>query len=227
MTTAANIISDALAEIGVIGASETPSAEDQSFCLRKLNQVLQRWSNSRLAFPTLTEITLVLNGAQAYTIGPTGGTVAARPISVRAASVVDSNGIEYLLQLIPRDEWDAIAQKDVSGGPPTFLWYEATPTNGTVRVYPKASGYTLRLDCQVLLASFTSASSVLTLPEGYESALTLTLADDIAAAFGKQTSADTRRRCAAAMSAIKTTNTEPAYLSVDLGSERFSIERGY
>lgn len=227
MTTAANIIADALIEIGVQGAADTTSAEDQSLCLRKLNQIMQRWSNSRLAVPVLTEISVPMTGAQTYTIGPSGVVVAARPIKAMSATAIDANGLEYPVSLYSRRDWDAIGLKNVTGGPPDIAWYQPSTPNGVLHVYPLSTAYTLKLDCMTLLASFPSASTTVVLPEGYESALTLNLADDIAAAFGKQTTADTRRRCAAAMAAIKATNTEPLYLDLGMRGQDFEIDRGY
>jgi hypothetical protein len=227
MTTAATIIADALIEIGVQGASDTTPAEDQALCLRKLNQIAQRWSNSRLAVPALTEIGIPMTGAASYSIGPTGAIVAARPIKAISATAIDVNGLEYPVSLYSRRDWDAIGQKNVTGGPPDVAWYQPSTPNGVLYVYPLSTDYTLKLDCLTLLSSFPSASTTVSLPEGYETALTLTLADDVAAAFGKQTTADTRRRCAAAMAAIKATNTEPLYLSVDGGGQDYEIERGY
>lgn len=228
MTTAIDIITDALAENGVVGAADPVSAEDATFCLRKLNQLLQRLSNSRQTIPALTQISVTLTGAESYTIGPTGGVVAARPIRVASATATDAGGVEYPVDVLPQEEYDAIAVKAVLGGPPDMVWYESTTPNGRVYVYPRASGYTLKLDCLVLLASFATTTTDVTLPEGYESLLVLMLADDIAAAYGKQTSQDTRRRLKAALTAVKTTNAEKLYLSAGMGAgSDFQFERGY
>lgn len=46
MTDTITIISDALLELGVINESETPSAEQGSHALRKLNQMLEEWEEA-------------------------------------------------------------------------------------------------------------------------------------------------------------------------------------
>lgn len=227
MTTANTIISDALAEIGVIGAAEEAQSEHLEFCLRKLNQLVQRLSNSRLAFPALVNVLVALTGAASYTVGPGGVAVAARPIRISNATATDAAGLETGVRLLTQAEWDGIVQKSLTGGRPDCIWYEATNTNGTVHVYPRASGYTLKIDCQVLLASFPNLVTQLLLPEGYETWLTLMLADDVATAFGKQTSPDTRRRMAAAAAGVRAVNAEPQYLDVGLGQRMFNIRRGY
>lgn len=226
MTTANTLIADALTEIGVLPAGQTASAEDAALGLRRLNQLVERWSNSRLFFPALVEISVPLNGAQSYTIGPTGVVVAARPIRVQSAKWVDSAGLETPAEIANAQTWDDITQKDVTGSP-DLLWYEATLGNGRVWVYPKASGYTLKMECLTLLQSFEQ-STVLTLPEGYESALMLTLACDLCRAYSRAVPPDLRAAAAAATRAIKRTNTEPMLLTVDLAAgEEYQIERGY
>lgn len=227
MSTALDIITDALTELGVVGAGDTVEPEDAALGLRRLNQVLQTWANSRLTIPALTEISVTLTTAQTYLIGPGGATATTRPVKVNTAKSRDSNGTEHPVYVINAAQWDDLAVKDVTGGPPLYVWYEATSTNGTAHVYPKAPGYTLVLDCQALLTSFASTSTSFTLPDGYEMALYLTLADALAVSYGKQLPPDTRRRMAGAVSAIKRTNTEPLLLRVTDEGQEYQIERGF
>lgn len=230
MTTARTIIQDALYEVGVNGIGDDVTAEDAALCLRKLNQILQRWSNMRLMLPVLTEIIVPLNGSQTYTIGPTGDVVASRPLKVMSASSVDQFGTEYPCNIINQELWDAISVKNVVGSPVSDIWYQATNISGTLNVYPKASSnYSLHLKCMVLLDSF-SLDTQIYLPEGYESALTLTLADDISGVFGRPMNPDLRRRATAAVRTIKRTNSEPLLMGTEAGmvqQRRFRIERGY
>jgi hypothetical protein len=225
MTRAATIISDALAEIGVIGANDVAEPEHAEFCLRKLNQILERWSNTRLAFPVARHISIALTGAQSYTLGPATSTV--RPIRIDRAHCVDSAGVRHDVDVITRADWDSIAVRDQFGGPPERVWYDAADTNATVNIYPRASGYTLNLECLTKLASFANTASTLTLPEGYALALTLSLATEVAAAFGTTATADTRRSLAASMAGLYATNAEPAYLQVGHTGREYRIERGY
>lgn len=227
MTTALQIITDALSEIGVVGAGDAVEPGDAALGLRKLNQVLQRWANMRLMLPVLAEVSVPMSGAASYTIGPTGAVVAARPVKVSAARAVDA-GVEYPVDVLGQALWDAIGVKDVTG-PVSAVWYQATNTDGTLHVYPKASSGHVKLRCLTVPESFTLAEAV-TLPEGYESALTLTLADDLSGVYGKQATPDLRRRATAAVRTVKRSNTEPLILGVDatlIGSPSFQIERGH
>ena len=227
MTTALTIITDALTELGAAELGQDLNAEDAALGLRKLNQIVQRYSNSRLMFPVLQAYSVTLTGAASYTVGPGGTPVTLRPLSVIRATATDSAGLEYPVRVVTQSEWDAIPQKAVTGGPPELVWYQASVTDGVIHVYPKATGYTLNLDAQGLLTGAMSLVTVLTLPEGYETLFTLALADDLAPSFQLQTPPDVRRRLAAAMRAIKRTNHVPVtanWQAVETGSY---IERGF
>ena len=184
----------------------------------------------RLMVPVLTEIIVPLTGVQTYSIGPMGDIVGPRPLRVLSASSVDNFGTEYPCNIINQELWDAISVKNVVGSPVSDIWYQATNTTGALHVYPKAaSNYQLHMKCMVLLDSMTLQDFV-ELPEGYESALTLTLADDMAGIYGKETPTDVRRRAVAAVRIVKRTNSEPLLMGTDAGmvqQRRFRIERGY
>ncbi len=225
---ALQIITAAMDELSLTESGQAIPAEDASKGLDRLNRILGKWSNMRLLFPTLTEISVTLTGAGSYTIGPTGDVVASRPIRVNSATTIDANGIEYPVEVYSRALWDSIGQKAVDGGPAWAVYYEAINTNGRIYVYPRANGYTLKLDCQVLLTSFPALTTDLTLPDGYADALVLALADSMAASYGLPVPGDIQRRHAAAVRAIKRTNAEPVLAAVDLvNAQDFMIERGY
>lgn len=229
MTTTLEIITDALAEIGVVGAADAVQPEDAALCLRKLNQILQRWANLRLMLPVLSEVTVPMTGAASYTIGPSGVVTTTRPVRVSAAVWVDGAGTETPVDVLGQALWDSIAVKAVTGSPVSAVWYQASNTNGTLHVYPRPSAGSLKLRCLSLLETLTIAE-VLALPDGYETALILTLADDVAGSYGKQSSPDLRRRATAAVRTVKRSNTEPLILGIDatgLGSRSFEVERGY
>lgn len=228
MTTALEIIADALAEIGAGEVGQEVPADDSALCLRHLNRLLGLWSNNPAMYPVLPSMAVTLNGAASYTIGPTGDVVATRPLRIDRATALDASGNEYHVNVLSRAEWDAIHVKDVDASPPSDIWYDAQNSNGRVYVYPKATGYTLSLKGPGLVATFASTSTVLALPEGYESALVLSLALSVAPSFRVQASADLRARAAGAVRAISRTNTEALLLDIGLaGGDSYIIERGY
>ncbi len=228
MTTALTLITDAMSQAGLTEAGQSLPAEESAYGLRVLNRMMGKWSQMRLLFPVLTEYSVPLTGAASYTIGPTGGVVGARPLKVNHATAIDANGLEYEVLVRNREQWDAIADKSLTGGPPVEIWYAAENTDGRVYVYPKASGYTLKLDAQALLASFPSLATDLELPEGYEAAIVPCLADELCSSYGVQTPADVLRRAAGGVRAIKRINHEPLTVTHELADgTAFMIERGY
>lgn len=216
-----------MAQANLAETGQDLSAEDAALGLRTLNRLMGKWSNMRLLFPVLAEYSVPMTGAASYTIGPTGGVVGLRPLKVNAATAVDAGGIEYPVSILTREQWDSIAVKAVTGGPPSAIWYSAENTDGRVYVYPLCTAYTLKLDCQALLSSFELVTDV-ALPDGYEAALVPCLADELCSSFGINTPGDVLRRAAGAVRAIKRTNAEPLRANHDLASGGdFMIERGY
>lgn len=231
MTTAQTIIEDAFSVVGLGEDGQTLPSIDAARGLRVLNRMMGRWSQMRLLFPALAQVNVPLTGAQTYTIGPTGAVVALRPIRINSATAVDAGGLELPVGMLTQGHWNGIAIKDLTGGPPCDIWYEPTLTNGTLHVYPKASGYTLRLDCQSLLTSFPTVGTTVSLPDGYEDAMVLCLGDALCSDYGMPTPSDVLRRMAGAMRAIKRANAEPLTTTHELagigaGSD-YIIERGY
>lgn len=228
MTTALDLVTDALLEIGVAESGQTVNAEDGAIGLRYLNRLLQRWSNAPAMFAVLPEVSVTLTGAASYTIGPTGGTVAARPLRIDSAVYVDAGGLESPVTVLSRAQWDAIAVKAVASSVVSDVWYDATVTNGTLHVYPKGTTGTLKAQGASLLTSFAGLSTVVTLPDGYESAIVPSLAIDLAPVFQVQVTKDLRIKATGAIRAIKRMNAEPLHLSVGLvGGQKYEIERGY
>lgn len=230
MTTALDLITDALSEIGVIGVGQSVPAEDAALSLRYLNRMVQRWSNTQMMMPVVAQVSVTLNGALSYTIGPSGADVtAARPISVVGAYSEDAGGIRYDCDVLSRQEWNAIGDPQTAGGPPDGVYYERTAgTTGRIYTHPKSTGYTLKLDCLSLITSYTLLTSV-TLPPGYESAIVLSLAEDLCGPFGKRADLDLKMRAKGARMVVKRTNAEPLLLKQELaaGEEYYEIERGY
>lgn len=228
MTTALDLITDALGELGVAQAGQTLSANDSALGLRVLNRLFQRWSNMRLLQPVLDELSVTMTGAASYVLGPGGSPAVARPLKVLSATYVDTGGLEYPVQIVAREQWDAIPNKADTGTYPSCIWYAAELTNGIVYTWPKSPSGTLKLDVLTNMQAL-GMSDTLTLPDGYEAAIVPTLADDLAAHYGEQTPADTRRRAAGAVRALKRTNHEPilAVQELAFAGQRADIQRGY
>lgn len=212
-TTAAVIISDALKEIQVIGEDETPSATMYSDSLRMLNRLLDTLSNvASFAFDN-TIRQLALTGQASFDIGPSGDIVALRPIKITSAFYTLGD-IDYPVDVVSIEEYDAIPYKGTIGSVPDLIAYNGVYPNGVVYVYPKCSGGTINLRTIDLVKTFAATSTNIDLPEGYEDAIMLKLAIRMAPSYGKTVSAETKLAAKVANKIVKRTNTVIPKLSL-------------
>lgn len=204
-TTAAVIISDALKEILVIGEGESPSATMLSDGLRMLNRLLDTFSNNPnwAYFASMEQ--KALTGQQSITIGPTGDIATTRPIKIETA-VVDRNGISYPVKVIDNEQYDILTYKALAGANTQAIYYEATYPNGTLYLYPVASGCTLKMRVLNSVKQFATTAVQIDLPEGYEDAIMLRLAVRMAPSYGKTISNETKQAARNAMKAVTATN---------------------
>jgi hypothetical protein len=183
MTTALNIIERALTDLTVLEGGGSASAQESADGLIYLNDLIQSWSNEGLTIYANTVDTLTLTGAVSYTMG-TGGTFSvARPVSVKSAYCTYS-GYDYPVDIISRDQYEAIADKDATSDIPTCVYVNYTYPYATVYVYPVPSSGTLSLSSDKPLTEQATAATVLSMPQGYERALRLNLAVELMPQYG-------------------------------------------
>ena len=104
------------------------------------------------------------------------------------------------------DKYDDLTYKALAGANTQAVYYEATYPNGTLYLYPIASGCTLKIRVLNSVKQFASTSVNIDMPEGYEDAIMLALAIRMAPSYGKQVNPDTKQAARRAMNAIKVTN---------------------
>ena len=205
-TTGLQIITDAFAEIGVIGEGETPNASMVALGLRILNRMLDSLSNNTNWAYFASSETKALTGQSSFTIGPTGDVVSDRPIAVETATVV-VNGITYPVKVIDNERYDILTYKALTGAYTAAVYYEGTYPNGTVYVYPICSGATLNLRVLNNVKQFATELVQIDMPEGYEDAIVLNLATRLARSYGREVSKDLKMDAIKAMKAVTKTNT--------------------
>ena len=180
MATARDVVTAALEELGVVGATLELSDADLALGLRRLNRLINAWNANGQAIYAETIQTFTLTPSlQPHTIGPSGATWTVstlRPVRIVAANVIQSD-VRSPLWLRTREWWMAQTTPTQTSALPTDLYYEPTWPNGSVYLSPVPSAaYSMELLLQVVLATYVAADT-LTLPPGYEEALTLTLAE--------------------------------------------------
>lgn len=185
MATAQEIISDALADIGAVDPLEALTAAEASHGLRKLNELLESWSNESLAvYQILQENFATVAGTASYTIGSGATWNTTRPLRIESAFIRDS-GNDYPLDVVVREVYDAISAKTTQGRP-ELLYYDPSVANGTVYPYgvPDAV-YTVFLNSYKQLQSFAALTTTVVLPPGYLRAIKSNLAIDLAPGYNK------------------------------------------
>lgn len=204
-TTAEVIITDALKEIQVLGDGTAIDSVQLADGLRMLNRLMDVLSNKRDFAYIRTDVSRALTGEASFTIGPTGTTVAARPIKIDSAYVVLS-GSTYPVEILDNERWDRILYKAITGGNTAALYYYGSYPDGVVYVYPLATGCTLHLRTVVSVKQFAATTTQIDMPQGYEDYLMLGLAIRAAPSYGAKVSDDTRRAYRAAKALVTRTN---------------------
>jgi hypothetical protein len=230
--TALDLIKRAYRLIGVYAIGETPSADESQDALAALNAMLGEWANEKLMLyaASLDSITLTPS-VGSYTIGPTGTTVSPRPESIDPSTYLDLNGVSYPLDVVTLDQYNSLPVKTLTSNLPEFIWFNPTFPNATLTLYPTpSSAATLKLWSWKPLMEFATLTDVLTLPPGYENAITFNLAEALAPENEIQVPASVHMKAVTSKKKLKRTNFTPQFLefpaSVVPHNGRFNIYTG-
>lgn len=234
---AQDIIKGALRALGVIGKSETPTADEMNDALQSLNMMIDEWSARSLMSTALTRQSFPLVARQqSYTIGPTGNFVAAVPISINSAFLRDGYGLDYPLEIMTREVFDSMADKSFVTAPPQGLFYDPGSTQqasqlGTIYVYytPDASTtYTLYIESLQPFTEFAALTTTVTFPAAYYKALKFNLAIELAPEYGISPSKEVVFLATESVETIEAMNAVPIIAALDLPGQKggFNIYSG-
>lgn len=226
MTTARELISDALGDIGVLDPIETMTAESAAHGLRTLNRILDSWSAQRLMCYASREI--VASFAGPATIGPAAGATISSPdvpLRILPGCYYVLSGISYPLQVWTVEQYNAVTYKGLSTQYPQGLTYDRQHPLGTIRVWPVPS-VPIEYHLMTLqpLAAFSDLDTDHDLPAGYRDALFYALCVRLPAAYNLQASPLAVQQLRSAMSVLRVNNTTvPRLSTVGEGSGRYSV----
>jgi hypothetical protein len=236
MATALDIITDSLIDLGAIDPTEALTADEASHGLRKLNELLESWSNERLAvYQILQENFALTSGTASYTIGSGATFNTTRPLDVLSGFIRDS-GIDYPLRILTREEYDAIQSKTTQYQP-EYLYYEPSVANGRIYLYGvPAKNYTvtdgLWINSSKQLQSFSLLTTTVVLPPGYLRAIKSNLSPELAPAYNRKPSDTLLAIAREAKAAVKRLNSRTPKLSLGhialhaAGNSGFNINTG-
>lgn len=178
-----DIIKLSMGECGVTRIGESPTIDELETGLQLLNIMLGAWSADQCMIRGVLQEDFPLIAQQGtYTIGPSAsyGFNTAKPISIVSAFVRDQSNVDYPLDIVQYDRWDAYTDKQYTYATPVALYYnpgptqQASPAYGTINLYyaPDANNvYTLFLDSFKYLTEFATYAESVTFESVYHEAL--------------------------------------------------------
>lgn len=213
-TTALDIITDALSDIGVIDPLESLTASEVAHGLRKLNDLMESWSNESFAvYQILQENFNTANATASYTIGSGGTWSTTRPLKIESAYVRVST-TDTRLGIINRQVYDSFPAK-TTAGTPEFLYYEPSVALAKVWFYPVPNAtLAVYLNSMKQLQSFADLTTAVTLPPGYINAIKKSLSIQLAPGYSRVPMAMLEGIAQEAKAAIESLNSRSPILSV-------------
>lgn len=185
MTTARDMIQDALEKMGAYGAGQTMSAADSARGLTVLNDMIDSWSNESLSVYAWQQYSfpLVVNQS-AYTIGPGGQFNGIRPLRILEGPgysyVVDNNGEKYFMRAVSLSDWNITSCSPETSTLPDTIFYDPQYPLGIINIYPSPSiQYQLHFTAWLQLVEFASLFGTVNLPAGYVKAIKDNLAIEL------------------------------------------------
>ena len=221
-TSVLTMLANALMEIGVLAQGETASANDAAFALSKCNRMLSSWNTRRLYCYYYSQAAYTLPvSSSSYTIGRSGAQlVADRPVKILAANMLSGGTTRYPLSVLSVEDSRITTVSVTSSTIPEWLYYQATYPNGTIWLspYPTDLSNLLELFTMAQLSAFTSTADAISLPPGYEDAITYSLAESMCPAYGRQLSGELAMLASKARNNIQSLNAVPRTMATDIPS---------
>ena len=162
----------------IIASGEELSTEEKDDALIALNMLVASWSALQIPLYELKKQTVTMTGAASYALST-------RPIRIKSASVITSAGTTQPTKVATADEWHAIGDKTRTGAYAEALFCDFGYPTATAYLSPKPGAGSLELWQYEALTAFAALDTAISLPPGYERALTFALAIDLAPQFGR------------------------------------------
>jgi len=187
-----DLITDALGDLGVLGAGAVPDAGQAAHALRRVNDLLAQYAiDPELIYRiTAVEWTIVAS-TQTYLVG-SGSTInVARP----ARNAIESVGFKDTTpnpdyefgrdRLLSEEEWADISIKVQESSYPQRAYYNPTPTTGTISLWPvpTASGLKGILYVREAVAQFAAVTDTIVMPDDYRRMIVKNLALELSPSY--------------------------------------------
>lgn len=209
-STAGVLVRSSLRLIGAIATSETPTADEMTDGLSSLNDLLEILSTQNLAvYGSAVETFPTVSGQALYTIGPTGNWNTNRPVRIAGDAICTFNGVDFPVDIIGQNEYDAIGLKTQQQPIVEKLLYVNANPLGLITLWPVPSGIVLiGLNTDRILTAVTDVNTVMIFPPGYMLMMRHQLGILLAPDYGISISTEIGAVAASSLANIKRANKE-------------------
>lgn len=223
MATVRAICTDALTEIGVIAANETPDAPTIQLALLRFQNQIDAWAAERLTLSVQSRTAITWPASTStQTIGPTGGDITAqRPVWINQINYVvpgTSPAVEVVIAPMDQDSYSANSIKALPSAYPLAYFYQTSIDTvlGTIFLWPQPNQQlTLYLYAPQAVDVPATIDDILLGPPGYQEAFMYQLAMRLCRPFGVPLTGDLQMLATEAYKRMKRPNIEPGLLGVD------------
>lgn len=225
--TGAQIATDAMFQAGVLGQDQATGAADADvqLVLRRLNRMLDSWSNERLMIYAIETETLALTpNVATYT---SAGFLSGRPVTIEAM-YVHYAGVDYLIEFIDNVQYASIGIKNIAAIP-QFCYINTGIPNIEFTFFPLPSAnMTATVYVRQLLSAPVTVSTSLVMPPGYEKAIVDNLAVDICPSFEREPTQAMLKSAQESRAVLKVNNYVPSVSTTGFESDLWwGLANGY
>lgn len=223
MTTARELIEDALGDIGVLDPVETMTAEQAQHGIRTLNRIVDRMNAQRLHVYAVRDVSATFSGATA-TVGPGLTVDTSHPLRFETGNYYVRSGMSFPLPLWSREDYNAVVLKTQAGEYPHGVYYDRQ-IPGNVFLWPVPSA-PLEYHFQVVakLSEFADLDTDYSFPDGYRDLFFYSLCERLPRAYNLPVDPGAAAEAAKARAAVRKNNTNvPVLDAAKLGPARLNI----
>lgn len=218
--TGRDILSASLRLIGALASGESLEAAQATDGLAALNRMMANWSTeSLLIYDKVRETFPTVASQQTYTMGVGGNFNTTRPLQIESALIQiagTSPAAELPLKILNLDEYSTIILKTLTSSIPQYIYTEGAFPLENVSLWPVPNSVqTLVLYSWKALSSWTTLSTDVSLPPGYDESIIYNLAIRLGPEYSRPISQEIMAIAMETKANLKRMNFRPDYLRVD------------
>ena len=215
--------------INAVEQGQEPTADQYADLLAFYNDWLSGQDGLMLNFIAREEFNTVA-GQRIYTIGDGGDFDTPKPVSIGSAYIQDVGGVEWPVQVVPRNVYDRHTIKDTESRPYHLYYDPFHPLGQIFLYYVPEKIYTLRLNMKKELVEYDDINDDFLLPNPYRRASSFNLAVEYANVEGFAVPSGVARIAKESLKVIKrinlNNNIDDAELDSGVLSGRITDQRG-